>query len=193
MSKLGFYFDMSRCIGCRTCQIACKDRLDLQNAGPRTRRVDTYESGSYPNAKMYHISMACNHCESPACVAACPSGAMFKAEDGTMRYDPALCTEGCTACVEICPYHAPQLMDNGKIARCDSCFTLREKGLNPVCVDACIMRCLDFGDMDALKAKYGDGLVSELPALPEASMTGPNLLIKAATASLEKEYAEIIL
>lgn len=193
MSQLGFYFDMTRCVGCRVCQIACKDRTGLDTAGSRPRRVDSYEAGDYPEARVYHLSVGCNHCEMPACATVCPTGAMFKAEDGTMRYDAELCTEGCTACVDICPYHAPQLLDNGKIARCDSCFTLRENGMNPVCVDACIMRCLDFGDVEELKEKYGADLVSDLAVLPDSSMTNPNLLIKPVAEALDEDYRSIII
>lgn len=46
--SLGFYVDVQRCIGCRTCQVACKDRHNLQAAGPRTRRVGSFECGTYP-------------------------------------------------------------------------------------------------------------------------------------------------
>ncbi|MBR5474134.1 MAG: 4Fe-4S dicluster domain-containing protein [Lachnospiraceae bacterium] len=192
MAQLGFYFDMTRCIGCRTCQVACKDRWQIQGAGARPRRVETYETGEYPDAKMYHIAMSCNQCGNPACVAACPTGAMFKAEDGTMRYDESLC-DGCGACVTGCPYGAPQLLETGKIARCDSCYTLREAGMNPVCVDACLMRCLDFGDVEELKAKYGTNLVSDVASLYDSTVTQPNLLIKATPASQEADYVSVII
>lgn len=192
MSQLGFYFDMTRCVGCRVCQIACKDRIGLEDVVSRTRRVDSYEAGEYPNAAVYHLSIACNHCENPACASVCPTGATYKAEDGTMRYDAELCI-GCHACVGACPYQAPQPLENGKIAKCDSCFTLRENGMNPVCVDACIMRCLDFGEIDELKKKYGENLVSDLEALPDSTMTNPNLLIKAKPSAKEKNYREVII
>lgn len=192
MSQMGFYFDMTRCVGCRTCQVACKDRMNLWEAGPRPRRVDSYEAGDYPEAVIYHISMSCNQCSQPACVRACPTGATFKAEDGTMRYDIELCI-GCFACVDECPYQAPQALSGGKIARCDSCFSLREKGMNPVCVDACLMRCLDFGETAELQAKYGKDLVSDLAPLYRSSRTKPNLFIKAKEAAREEDYREVIL
>ena len=192
MSQYGFYFDMTACIGCRTCQIACKDRWGIQGAGPRIRRVATYETGDYPNAQWYHLSVSCNHCTNPACVRACPSGAMFKAADGTMRYDESLCI-GCGACVNTCPYGAPQMLGSGKIARCDSCFTLREAGMNPVCVDACLMRCLDFGDVADLRATYGTGLVSDAAPLYDSGKTQPNLLIRILPAAEEKDYRNVLI
>lgn len=189
--SLGFYFDMSRCMGCRTCQVACKDRFGLELAGPIPRRVETYEGGTYPNACLFNTSISCNHCESPACVANCPTGAMFKSEDGTVQHDDDICI-GCKTCMASCPYGAPQWADELQlIVKCDTCKALREAGMNPVCVDACIMRAIDFGDMDELKAKYGSDLVSEAPCMPSASDTTPNLVIKPREAGLASTFAEV--
>lgn len=191
--SLGFYFDMTRCVACGVCQIACKDRFDIQAGGPRTRRVDSFETGSYPDARMFHLSVGCNHCENPACIEACPTGAMFKAEDGTVQHSDDLCI-ACQYCVNVCPYGAPQLLEeSNQIIKCDSCKPLRDAGMNPVCVDACTMRALDFGDMDELRAKYGDGLVNELPALGSASVTMPNILVKPREAALAEEFAGLVL
>ena len=71
--SLGFYVDVQRCIGCRTCQVACKDRHNLQSAGPRTRRVGSFECGTYPEVGLFHLTLSCNHCDDPACVAGCPT------------------------------------------------------------------------------------------------------------------------
>ncbi|WP_350454056.1 4Fe-4S dicluster domain-containing protein [Slackia heliotrinireducens] len=192
--SLGFYFDMQRCIGCRVCQIACKDRFGLELAGARMRRVETYEGGTFPKAAMYNTSIACNHCENPACVATCPTGAMFKAEDGTVQHDDEACIK-CQTCVNSCPYGAPQVADelDGLIVKCDSCKALRDANQNPVCVNACVMRALDFGEIDDLKAKYGTDLVSEVPCMPSSDTTNPNIVIKARPAGLEAEFAQIIL
>ena len=64
--SLGFYVDVQRCIGCRTCQVACKDRHNLQAAGPRTRRVGSFECGTYPEVGMFHLTVSCDHCDDPA-------------------------------------------------------------------------------------------------------------------------------
>lgn len=174
---LGFYFDMTRCIGCRACQVACKDKNNL-GVGVVLRNAQTYEVGTFPTVKMYNLSNTCNHCENPACVAACPTKAMHKAEDGTVRSDLNICI-GCGTCANACPYGAPVVNPEiQKIAKCDACAYLRAKGQNPACVDACPNRALDFGDLDELKAKYGADLVSALPAYPDGGTT-PNLLIKA--------------
>lgn len=191
--SLGFYFDGTRCAGCKACQIACKDRFDLQKAGPRTRRVTHFECGTYPNPGLFHLSISCNHCSSPACVASCPTGATFVSDDGTVQHDDAACI-GCKTCATVCPYGAPQfdVVEDAVAIKCDSCKPLREAGMNPVCVDACAMRAIDFGEMEDLKAKYGEGLVSELPCLPGAD-TQPNLLIKAKDVHSATDFREVML
>lgn len=89
MTQYGFYFDSTRCTGCRTCEMACKDYNDLP-ANYAFRRVFDYEGGDWkdngdgtfePTSWAYHVSMACNHCAMPACVANCPQGALEKDAD----------------------------------------------------------------------------------------------------------------
>lgn len=190
---LGFYVDMTSCIGCRTCQVACKDRHDLLTAGPRPRRVDSYECGTYPDAGMFHTVVSCNHCENPACVSGCPTGAMHKAEDGTVQHDDSRCIV-CRNCMLVCPYTAPQYdEDRAYIVKCDSCKPLRDAGMNPVCVDACPMRAIEFGDVDELRARHGDGLVSEIPCLPSEDITHPNLLLKASDAAVCDDCSRVVL
>ncbi len=187
---LGFYFDMTRCVGCRACQVACKDKNNL-DLGTILRNAKTYEVGTFPKVKTFSYAATCNHCENPACVAVCPVGAMYKAEDGTVQHDEALCI-GCQACVNACPYGVPQYVEaKQKSTKCDSCAYLRAKGMKPACVDACPSRALDFGDIDELKAKYGPNLVSDLPILPDSSVTGANVLIKAKDCALSGEPVEL--
>lgn len=189
----GFYFDQTRCAGCRVCQIVCKDRLGLEAAGPIPRRVTTFETGKFPDARPYHLSISCNHCASPACVANCPTGAMFVDEEGIVLHDDEVCI-GCKTCQMSCPYGAPQYAEEvDLIVKCDTCKALRGAGMNPVCVDACPMRALDFGDVEELKAKYGDGLVSEMPALGSAEATAPNVFIKAQGFAANEDYVEVML
>lgn len=193
MGKLGFYFNQSSCSGCRACQTACKDRNDLQ-PGQLYRHVTTYQTGVYPHATMYHYSATCNHCEDPACVKACPTRAMHKAEDGTVQHDDDLCI-GCRMCAMACPYNVPQyLEEKGVVGKCDACKPYRDAGLNPVCVDACNMRVLDFGDLDELREKYGSvNLVHDLPILPSSETTGPSTIIEPKTAAIAPDFKKVIL
>lgn len=191
--SLGFYVDLQRCIGCRTCQVACKDRRDLQSAGPRPRRVDSFECGTYPDVDLFHLALSCNHCDDPACVAGCPTAALHKAGDGTVQYDADRCVV-CRNCMTVCPYGAPQHDEDANlIAKCDACKALRDAGRNPVCVDACPMRAIEFGELDELRAAHGGGLVNELPVLPSADVTHPNLLLRPSAGALREDFREVTL
>ncbi len=188
MERMGFYIDMTTCIGCRTCQIACKDKNNL-DAGILYRSVKTFETGSYPNPGWYHYSAACYHCETPKCVRFCPTNALYVAGDGTVQYEHRLCIT-CKYCVQYCPYGAVQYI-NGKarIGKCDSCKDLRDKGENPACVDACVTRSIEWGAISELRAKHsGEELTADLPILPPSEGTNPMLLIHPKKAALDKNY-----
>lgn len=188
---LGFYFDMTRCIGCKACQVACKDKNRL-GVGTTFRHAETYTVGSFPTVQAFSGSFSCNHCENPACVANCPTGAMYKDEaEGVVLHDDTVCI-GCKACMNSCPYGVPQFREDlNIIQKCDSCYAIRHDGGAPACVAACPNRALDFGDMDELRAKYGDDLVSDVSVLPSSETTAPNLLIKAKPAAFEDGATEL--
>lgn len=182
MKKLGFYFNMDACIGCRTCQIACKDKNNL-DVGVLYRKVRSYEAGDYPNPKYYHLASTCNHCENPACLEVCPTESYTVAEDGTVQHNWDTCI-GCLACKDACPYDVPQHFEEAeKVHKCDFCKDLIDKGQNPVCVDSCLQRCIRWGSLDELKSKYGSDSVFEIPATPSADMTGPSVLITPKTGA----------
>ncbi|EHC84854.1 Anaerobic dimethyl sulfoxide reductase chain B [Salmonella enterica subsp. enterica serovar Uganda str. R8-3404] len=114
MKQYGFYVDSSRCSGCKTCQVSCKDNKDL-DVGPKLRRVYEYGGGSWVkegeswhhDTFTYYLSIACNHCDEPVCVSGCPTGAMHKRkEDGLVVVDDSVCV-GCRYCEMRCPYGAP--------------------------------------------------------------------------------------
>lgn len=187
---LGFYFDMTVCIGCHTCQIACRDKNNLYNVGEIYRAVKVFEGGKYPSPYYYHLSIACNHCSDAKCVEGCPTMAMHYDGDGTVQHDDDKCI-GCRYCTWNCPYGAPQFLEEkGVVGKCDSCKDLRDQGENPACVDACLMRCIKFGDLDELRAEYGPDLVQELPILPSESMTHPSLLIHPRTSAENTDAKE---
>ena len=155
---LGFYFDGNRCSGCKTCIIACKDFKELP-VGINFRRVFSMETGTYPTAQAYHYSMACNHCETPACVVNCPSGAMHKGDDGTVQHDDEICI-GCQTCASVCPFGIPQYRpEDGKMDKCDGCVACGKTPEDePHCVATCPTKALHFGpleEMEALAAEKG--------------------------------------
>lgn len=200
MTQYGFYLDTSRCTGCKTCELVCKDYYDL---GPEIlfRRVYDYEGGSWvktdegaweKTAFNYHVTVACNHCDAAACIASCPTGAMQKDEEtGLVNSDPSICI-GCGTCRNVCPYDAPRIDTSKSIARkCDGCLTRVREDKEPMCIGACPLRALEFGPIEELKEKYGD--ITQVPPLPEPS-TLPNMIfgscqaIDSDTYNLEEGY-----
>jgi Fe-S-cluster-containing dehydrogenase component len=137
--------EASRCIGCFGCEAACKMEHDLPGE-PRTIRViQVGPVGEGEELVMSFQPTTCCHCDRPACVAACPAGAMQKREDGIVFSDPSLCI-GCQTCAVACPFGVPQLNPaTGKIAKCDGCRDRVDLGLSPVCVLKCPAETLIFG------------------------------------------------
>lgn len=192
MSPLGFYFDMNRCIGCKACQIACKDVNDLE-VGTLFRKVVHYETGSFPEVGAFNYSATCNHCAKPQCVEVCPVGAMHKAEDGTVQHDDDACL-GCQYCVMACPYGVPQFVEQlGITKKCTSCAPLRAQGEEPACVASCTMRCIDFGDLDELREKHGVEGVRDLSILPDSSITEPSLIVSPKNEALGEDVRPCLL
>lgn len=183
MAQYGFYINSAKCTGCKTCSVSCKDKKDL-DVGPKLRRVYEYGGGTWVqrdgvwqhDVYSYYVSIACNHCDEPACAQGCPTGAMTKREqDGLVVVDQDRCV-GCRYCEMRCPYGAPQFDAEKKVmSKCDGCFDLLELGKSPVCVEACPQRAIEFGPITELRQKYGQ--LNEIAPLPIASLTKPNLVI----------------
>lgn len=184
MTQYGFYYNNLNCTGCRTCQVACKDKNDL-DPGILFRRVSTYETGEYPNPGYYHLSISCNHCADPACVKACPIEANYKDDEtGIVMHDDEICI-GCQACQSACPYGHPQYLEAESIVhKCMMCHDLILEGGRPACVDACPMRCLEWGDIDELAAKHPEA-VNDIAVLPDSSVTTPSMIMTARPAAFE--------
>ena len=179
--QLGFYFDQTRCTGCHTCNVACKDWHDI-DAGPvNWMRVTTIEQGRFPDVFVAWLALPCCHCEQPNCVTACPVGAITKrADDGIVVVDRELCLgkDKCDLCLQACPYQVPQfdVEDNAKMQKCDLCLERVTQGQQPICVEACPMWALDFGPLDQLKVKYGE--VTEAVGFAYAPETRPAIIFK---------------
>jgi anaerobic dimethyl sulfoxide reductase subunit B (iron-sulfur subunit) len=170
--QVGFYIDTTRCINCKTCEIACKDINDLA-VGLRIRRVHTFEDGEFPNVSVYNISISCHHCEDPACVRNCPARAYTKrAADGIVIHDPARCI-GCRYCSWVCPYGAPQFDPRtGTMKKCNLCIDLTEAGEGPACVGACPMRAIEVGPLSEIGARPGAAIA--IRCLPPPEITKPS-------------------
>lgn len=148
--QLGFIHNNVDCIGCRACEIACKDKNGLA-PGPRFRRVQYIEGGTYPEVFAYKVNMSCNHCAEPACLPTCPTGAIFKRkQDGIVDIDSTLCI-GCRRCEAACPFGAPQFdPEVNVVKKCNMCVDEIDAGRKPYCVMACMMRVLDIGSIEKI-------------------------------------------
>ena len=182
--QLGFVHHNVDCIGCRACEIACKDKNGLP-PGPRFRRVMYIEGGHFPDVFAYKVNMSCNHCAEPACLPTCPTGAIWKRKsDGIVDIDSTLCI-GCRRCEAACPYGAPQFdpADN-LVKKCNLCVDEIEAGRKPYCVMACMMRVLDIGPIDKLrdgtyetKARGPhDHVVDQVQSLADPALTKPSIV-----------------
>lgn len=175
MAQLGFYVNMTRCLGCMACQVACKDNFDL-GAGEFGRRVTRHEGGAYPAPYVYSVSLSCGHCGDPVCVAVCPVGALTKdPATGLVLHDRARCI-GCRTCEDACPYHAPTFVKaTGKIQKCNGCKGRLDAGKQPLCVTGCRARALEFGEIAALKRAHPDA-VNAIRGYADPVRTRPNVI-----------------
>ncbi len=177
--RYGFYVDLGSCIGCKACQIACKDKNRL-DAGILWRRVVEVSGGDWvkhghiwiENTYAYFMSTACMHCEQPICLEVCPTRAVYQRDDGIVLIDQDRCI-GCRYCEWACPYGAPQFDESaGVMTKCNLCCDDIDQGKSPACVSACQMRVLEFGEVEELRSRYGS--LDDVFPLPNRTLTRPS-------------------
>ncbi|MDY3951169.1 MAG: 4Fe-4S dicluster domain-containing protein [Eggerthella lenta] len=186
MSQWGFYINSSSCTGCKACELACKDRNNL-DVGARLRRVRMLCGGTWEHDEQlncyaprgvfsYAVSFSCGHCDNPSCFAKCPQGAISKDEEtGIVVINEEACI-GCGTCNLACPYGACQLIESEKKSKkCDLCKDLLDAGEDPACVAICPQRALFAGDIEELRRMHGDA--RDVQPLPPSAETSPNIVI----------------
>lgn len=187
MTTYAYLLDLGRCIGCQACVAACKTGNELSE-GVMYIQIIEKTRGAFPDVQSLIKNHRCYHCAEAACVAVCPTGALFK-ESGLTRLDQNACT-GCAYCVDACPYDVPQVV-NGRCTKCDGCADVVKAGGEPWCVKTCPSNALMYGEreeilaearrrVEAIKVHYpnaqlygeteagGLGVVMVLPDDPEA-------------------------
>lgn len=162
--------DLTKCVGCGWCRDACKvannlPRGHIDHTGDSPDHihltstswtdVDYKEVASNGEDLRVFVKRQCMHCLSPACVSACPVGALQKQDDGPVTYDPSRCI-GCRYCMVACPFEVPKYQwetTEPCICKCSFCVERLEQGLNPACSDACPTGALTFGNRSSLIAE----------------------------------------
>jgi Fe-S-cluster-containing dehydrogenase component len=166
--KLGLVIDLDVCVGCHACAVNCKEWNSGGHAAPLTdldaygakpdgvwfNRIHTFEAGEGAAGRTVHFPKSCLHCEQPACVTVCPTGASFKrAADGIVLVDESKCI-GCKLCSWACPYGAREFdVAEGVMKKCTLCIdriyneTFAPEDRVPACVASCPVGARHFGDL----------------------------------------------
>ena len=170
--QYAFYFDPSRCIQCFACEVACKAEHNLApyvdekpgSVGPRWRQVMTVQDLASEDAPQEHVSMACMHCGSPTCLAACPTHAIYREPQfGIVLVDQKRCI-GCRYCSWSCEFGAPQFGRDGLMQKCDLCIERLKAGEEPACVASCCGGAIKAGPIDELEAVIRQRVAGRLVA-----------------------------
>jgi formate dehydrogenase iron-sulfur subunit len=166
-----FHFDMTKCIGCHCCEVACSE----QNNNPASinwRRVGEIEGGSYPYTQRFYLSMGCNHCLEPSCLSGCPVDAYTKnPANGIVLHSADACI-GCQYCIWNCPYGVPQYNEErGVVGKCDMCYGRLAEGRDPACVSACPEGAIEIEKVDAAEWRLNYVAQANSPGLPAAEQT----------------------
>ena len=150
--RLAMVIDLRKCTGCHACSVSCKAEFDVP-LGVWRSWVKIEEKGSYPNTGRFFLPHLCNHCDEPACMKVCPSGATTQREDGIVKVDEKKCV-GCKLCITACPYEARFFHPEKRIAdKCDFCLHRVDKGIVPSCVNTCLANARTFGDLNDTKSE----------------------------------------
>ncbi len=219
--KLGLVIDLDICVGCQACATSCKEWNTQGWAGPLTdedphgadphgtwlNRIHSYEIGEGASGQTVHFPRSCLHCETPACVTVCPTGASYKrAEDGIVLVNPDTCI-GCKLCSWACPYGAREYdYSEGVMRKCTLCVdriyneSLEEADRVPACVKACPTGARAFGDLGdassavslAVLARGGYDLMPELGYKPVNKYLPPRPRADKAKPSVAPRAAELV-
>jgi formate dehydrogenase iron-sulfur subunit len=167
--RMGFFTDTSVCIGCKACEVACKewnaipaDGLNLlgmsfDNTGQLDanswRHVAFIEQSVGDDVRWLMSSDVCKHCTHAACLDVCPTGSLFRTEFGTVVVQEDICN-GCGYCIPACPYGViDQRRDDGRAWKCTMCYDRIGDGLKPACATACPTESIQFGPLDELRSR----------------------------------------
>ncbi len=148
----GFLIDVSRCIDCRACLVACSVENQVPMENTRIWIKDSGVQGDFPNLHQYTAPFHCMHCVDPSCVSACTVGALQQDEDGVVIYDADRCI-GCRYCMYACPFEVPNFQWDKRLAlivKCDFCVARLAENQKPACAATCPTLAIQFGKKDEM-------------------------------------------
>jgi Fe-S-cluster-containing dehydrogenase component/DMSO reductase anchor subunit len=163
-------FNHRLCVNCKACSAACMLYNDWNFTA---RRIFTHNAETFNPGPVINISMACNHCDDPACLLGCPTGAFIMDEvTAAIVIDPDRCI-GCRYCIWNCPYDAPRFNDEkGIIEKCHFCNSLLKEGYEPACSSACPTGALGFGEIPEKISFKDSALIPDKDINPSFHFSG---------------------
>ena len=181
--SVGFFTDTSVCIGCKACQVACRQWNDPTD-GPASSEFslpqlsgDSYDNtGSFSDVNWRHVkfieqfsedrsqtawlmmSDVCKHCTDAPCMDVCPTKAILRTEFDTVYINEPACN-GCRDCIAACPFGVIHISETKNVAqKCTFCYDRLRNGLVPACAQACPTQSIQFGPIDVLKQRASQRL-----------------------------------
>ncbi|PZG31346.1 4Fe-4S ferredoxin [Spongiactinospora gelatinilytica] len=174
--RVGFFTDTSVCIGCKACEVACKEWNDVPDDGFVFRATSYDNTGGLGASTWRHVAFiedftergdrwlmssdVCKHCTHAACLDVCPTGALFRTEFDTIVVQADICN-GCGYCVPACPYGViDRREDDGRAWKCTLCYDRLRDGLEPACAKACPTDSIQFGPLEELRERAAERLAT---------------------------------
>ena len=169
MPLTAFLTDATLCIGCKACEVACKEWNGVPSDGFAWSGHSYDHTGALGHSTWRHVkfverirdgapawdfvSDVCRHCEHAGCLEACPTGSIVRTEFGGVFIQPDVCN-GCGYCVVACPFGVvDRRPDDGRAFKCTFCYDRQKAGLIPACAKACPTESIQFGELDDLRAR----------------------------------------
>ena len=172
----GFFTDSTVCIGCKACEVACKEWNQVPSDGFEWSGHSYDHTGGLGHSTWRHVkfverirdgspawdfsSDVCKHCEHAGCLEACPTGSIVRTEFGGVFVQPDICN-GCGYCVVSCPFGViDREPEDGRAFKCTFCYDRQKSGLEPACAKACPTESIQFGDLDELRLRAAERLTA---------------------------------
>ena len=177
MGQKGFFTDTTLCIGCKACEVACKQWNQLPEDGFAFTGMSYDNTGQLGASTWRHVAFierpvptpekdttlpafrwlmesdVCKHCQRAGCLEACPTGAIIRTEFDTVYVQPDVCN-GCGYCISACPFGViDRREEDGRAWKCTLCYDRIGEDMTPACAKACPTESIQYGDLEALHGR----------------------------------------